>query len=246
MTSPDEPQETQPEGQPQDHSRPLAATRAAGLLRRHWIWVALTAAVALAGFAAVNIPGSGNAFPAAAGAHVSAPPAAGSPRGGASPNPDATEPIPAAVPSPAGVAAASSSHLPRRLAASLARWKAGRGGATLAVLTLQVSTATQAAGLKLYAMMKMACTKVGSAVTAARAGPPIPDAAMQGRYAKALATLIKAAADCRAGISVRPDGDETLQVREHPKALSASRSEFGTGAADLFLATAKIRALGQH
>ena len=95
-------------------------------------------------------------------------------------------------------------------------------------------------------MMRTACVQTGRTVAAARAGPPIPDAAMQAHYRTALATLTRAAADCRAGISVRPDGDETLKTTVHPRVLNASRAEFGTGAGQLYLATAKISALGRH
>jgi hypothetical protein len=260
MTSPDEPQESQGEGSARGDRGPRGdrgrrpATWVPVAIRRHWIWIALTAAVALAAFAAVNISGGsgGSAFPASAsgpgspGSPGSGPAAAASTGGTATPNPDATKPVPTAIPSPAKVSTASSAHLPRKLAASLARWKAGRGGAALAGLTLQVTTATQAAGLKLYPMMRTACVQTRSAAAAARAGPPIPDAVMQAHYETALATLTRAAADCRAAISVRPDGDETLKTTVHPRALNVSRSEFGAGAAQLYLATAKISALGRH
>ena len=256
MTSPDEPQESQGEGSahgdrgPAAARRPPPATWVPVAIRRHWIWIALTAAVALAAFAAVHVSGGGgSAFQAGASGHRHGwgPAAAAASTGGtATPNPDATKPVPKAIPSPVKVTTASSPHLPRKLAASLVRWKAGRGGAALAGLTLQVTTATQAAGLKLYPMMRSACVQTDSAAAAARAGPPIPDAAMQAHYRTALATLTRAAADCRAAISVRPDGDETLKTTVHARALSASRAEFGAGAAELYQATGKISALGRH
>ena len=245
MTSPDgpqEPQEPQPDGQPQEAIRP------AGPLRRHWLWIALAAAVAVAGYAAANVDGGGNARPAA-GVNASAPagPGAtgstGGPPRGAIPNPDATEPVPAAIPSPAGAATSTSTHLSRKKAASLARWKAGRGGAAFSLLSAQMGDAMQSGGLRLYPTMRVACTKVSTAVTAARAGPPIPDAAMQRRYIRALAALARAAADCRAGISVHPYGDEDTRIGVHPRALRRSRAEFATGARDLFLATGKIKGL---
>jgi hypothetical protein len=248
MASSGEQQQSQGESQPQDEGQPQEAAWAPAPHRRRWLWIALSAAVAVAGVAALNVPGNSNAFPAAAGAPVSAPAAAAASRPGPGlPNPDATEPVPAAVPSPARVAtSARSSHLPPKLAASLASWKAGSGGATLAALSIQLNSATQADGLRLYATMRLACTQVGNEVTAARAGPPIPDATMQGWYARALATLASAAADCRAGISVHPYGDEDIQAREYPKALNRSTAEFATGAVDLFRATAKINSLSQH
>jgi hypothetical protein len=158
-------------------------------------------------------------------------------------NPDATEPVPAGIPTSAGVANTSTSRLPRQLAASLARWKAGPGGGILAALSTQAGSATQSAGVGLYASMRLACVKVGTAVTAALAAPPIPDAAMQRWYARALASLANAAADCRTAISVRRRGPEDLKIREFRPALNRSTAEFATGTRDLFLATAKLSGL---
>ena len=247
MTSTDEPQEPQ---EPKEEGQPQEPIRSAGPLRRHWLWIALAAAIALAPYAAVNVPGS-SALPAA-GVNVSAPAGAGAtgaagatggPPGGAIPNPDATEPVPTAIPRPAGAATSTSSHLSRKLAASLARWKAGRGGAAVSALSAQMGNAMQAGGLRLYPTMRLACTKVSDAVAAARTSPPIPDAVMQRWYTRALTALARAAADCRAGISVHAYGDENTRTRERPRALSRSRAEFATGARDLFLATGKIRGL---
>jgi len=106
-----------------------------------------------------------------------------------------------------------------------------------------MGNAMQAGGLRLYPTMRLACTKVSDAVTAARTSPPIPDAVMQRWYTRALTALARAAADCRAGISVHAYGDESTRTRERPRALSRSRAEFATGARDLFLATGKIRGL---
>lgn len=246
MTSADEPREPrEPEedSQPQGDSQPQAAHHAPGLLRRHGWWIALSAAIALAGLAAVYIPSGGNTFLASQGAHLTAPASSASPAGPRAPNPDATKAVPAGIPTSAAVGVAAPRPLPRKLTAVLARWDAGSGGAKLAALSGQLGDTTQASGLKLYATMRLACLKFGAAVTAARSAPAIPDAAMQRWYARALTTFAKAVADCRAGLSAHPYGDEDIQIREHPKVLDRSVSELAAGAKELYLATAKIKAM---
>jgi len=134
-------------------------------------------------------------------------------------------------------------RVPRTLAATLRNWDAGRRGAALAAVSADVGNASQAAGLKLYAPMRLACVSLGTAVTDAKAEPPIPDAGMQQLYARALATLASAAADCRAGISAHPYGDEDIQTHENSAALGRSASELAAGTRELYLATVKISAV---
>ena len=66
----------------------------------------------------------------------------------------------------------------------------------------------QSAGLKLYAPMRLACVQLASDISTAQAGPPIPDAAMQRLYTRALTGLSRAAADCRAAITMEGDGED--------------------------------------
>ena len=101
----------------------------------------------------------------------------------------------------------------------------------------------QAAGVKQYVPMKMACVRLAAEAAAAQAGPPIPDAAMQRLYAKALADFAQGAADCKAAISERPTGDETIDTRVNPAQLHRSLSLVAAGATDLYRATAEIQAL---
>jgi hypothetical protein len=129
------------------------------------------------------------------------------------------------------------------MAASLVRWNAGAGGTALTAVSDQLGNATQAAGLRLYTAMRLACSKLATAVSAAKAGPSIPDASLQGWYARALATLTQAAAYCQAGISVHPYGDEDTVTHQNGAMLSRSASAFATGAGELYRATAEIRAL---
>jgi hypothetical protein len=100
--------------------------------------------------------------------------------------------------------------------------------------------ALQAAGAKLYPSMKQACVSLASDIQTAQAGPPIPDAAMQRMYDRALVTLSQAAAYCQRAISVSDDGeDSTVHVLEGP--LEQSRTELAAGSNTLYQATAEVR-----
>jgi hypothetical protein len=135
--------------------------------------------------------------------------------------------------------------LPKKLQAAVARWDAGRGGAALAAISSQFGTALQAADVKQYVPMRIACVKLAGKVATAQAGPAIPDAAMQKQYAKALADFAQGADDCKAAISER-SGDETIVTKVNPAQLHRSLSLIGAGATDLWRATAEIVARRHH
>jgi hypothetical protein len=122
------------------------------------------------------------------------------------------------------------------------RWDAGPGGQALAAVGEQMGTAMQSAGLKQYAQMKLACAQLASDIGAARAEPPIPDAAMQRLYAKALTGLSRAAADCHATISIHVD-DESTDVHLNRPLLNRSRLEFAAASKKLYRATGEIASL---
>jgi hypothetical protein len=86
----------------------------------------------------------------------------------------------------------------------------------------------------------MTCTTLASEVRAAQAGPPIPDAAMQRLYARALAGLSSAAAGCRQAISEDPEGDEELKIHLNHALLDQARLEFAAASKKLYRATAEI------
>jgi hypothetical protein len=122
------------------------------------------------------------------------------------------------------------------------RWDAGPGGKTLAAVGEQMGTAMQSAGLKLYAPMRLACIQLASDISTAQAGPPIPDAAMQQLYARALTGLSHAAADCRAAITMEGDGED-LSAEVHGSLLTRSRAEFAAASAKLYRATGEVDSL---
>jgi hypothetical protein len=227
-------------GQPHEPDgaiRPPAAWRAARRsLRRSAPWIMLGAVILIAGLAGAFIPGSPSGLPGVPG---------GRPVKSADAlPPSADSPVPPTKPGAAGNPGVSASpRLPPAVAASLVRWNAGRGGAALAAVSGQLGDATQSAGLKLFAAMRRACSKLAAAVSAARAGPPIPDAAMQQRYLTSLASLAMGAGYCQAGITARPYGDEAVQTRENGTALGRSMVAFAAGAGELYQATETIKAL---
>jgi hypothetical protein len=122
------------------------------------------------------------------------------------------------------------------------RWEAGPGGNTLAAVEGQMGTAMQTAGLKLYGPMRQACTVLGSDISTAQAGPPIPDQAMQRLYATALGGLSRAAADCRAAISISTDG-ESVKTHVDNVLLNRSRVKFAAMSEKLYQATGEIGSL---
>jgi hypothetical protein len=147
---------------------------------------------------------------------------------------------------PPGVAsdgiAKTALRFPKRLTRQVSRWEAGPGGTALAAVTAQMGYALQAAGAKLYPVMEQACARLASGIQTAQAGPPIPDAAMQRMYGRALARLSHGAANCRNAISIRQAGDETSEIHVHEALLARSRMELAAGSKTLYNATAEIRA----
>jgi hypothetical protein len=137
--------------------------------------------------------------------------------------------------------AKSALRWPPRLKNQILRWRQGPAGAALASVVSQMGTAMQAAGVKQYGAMRMTCTSLASEVRTAQAGPPIPDAAMQRLYAKALAGLSSAAADCRQAISEHPEGDEDLEIHLNHALLDQARLEFAVASKKLYRATAQIQ-----
>ena len=194
---------------------------------------------------------------AAAGVTVAVLSSPGSPAGhiaaGSSPAAKATQPQAGQPAAPAASSTAvagakvtsngvakSALRWPPRLNNQIQRWREGPGGSYLASVTSQMGAAMQAAGVKQYGAMRMTCTTVASEVRAAQAGPPIPDAAMQRLYAKALAGLSSAAADCRQAISEHPEGDEDLEIHLNHALLDQARLEFAAASKKLYRATAEI------
>ena len=137
--------------------------------------------------------------------------------------------------------AESALRWPLQLKHQILRWKAGPGGKALTTVNDQMGSAMQAAGLQLYAPMEMTCAELASDIGTAQTGPPIPYAAMQRLYAKALSRLSTAAADCRSAISVHHEGDEDTTIHVDKALLSQSRLEFAAGSKVLYRATAQIQ-----
>ena len=123
----------------------------------------------------------------------------------------------------------------------VASWQSGSGGRDLTAVSSGLGQTLQASGVRQYSSMRFACTQLASSVATAKAGPQIPDAAMQILYAKALDELAKGASDCRTAISVRPDGDETTEAHVDTAMLHLATSAVSAGATDVFRSTAEIQ-----
>ena len=131
--------------------------------------------------------------------------------------------------------------LPANMQGSVASWQSGPGGRDLTAVSSRLGQALQASGIRQYSPMKYACAQLASSVAAAKAGPQIPQAAMQNLYAQALTELAKGAADCQQAISIAPTGDETIQAHVNTARLHQATSEISAGATDIFRSTAEIQ-----
>jgi len=135
---------------------------------------------------------------------------------------------------------------PTNMQSSVASWQSGSGGRELTAVSARLGAALQAGGIKQYTSMRSACTQLAGSVTAAEAGPRIPDTAMQNLYTKALSDLAKGAADCRTAISVKATGDETTQANVDTATLHQASAELSAGATDIFRSTAEIAILSRQ
>jgi hypothetical protein len=132
---------------------------------------------------------------------------------------------------------------PPGLRHEIKHWRAGPGGTALAAVTEQLGSVTLSAGARLYATTERACASLASSIEPARAGPPIPDAAMQQLYVKALKELSRTAADCQRAISVAPEGEENIQVHVDKALLHQVLTAFAAESQKLYKATAEIQEL---
>lgn len=135
---------------------------------------------------------------------------------------------------------------PANMQGSVESWQSGSGGHDLTAVSARLGAALQAGGIKQYTSMRFACTQLASSVTAAEAGPQIPDAAMQNLYTKALSDLAKGAADCRTAISIKTTGDETTQANLDTATLHQATAELSAGATDIFRSTAEVEILSRQ
>ena len=242
---------TEQSERPEDHERPagpehLFGRRLANGPKGIGLIGVTTVAVA-AVMAGIALVATGTSQPNLFGSTAERAGASASPAGNKVLGPSVGSTVPAAAsPISAAKLAASAGALPlpANKDALVRKWDAGRGGADLARISADYGAVTQSGGIKQYGPMKAACGQLAAAVATAEAGPTIPDAAMQELYAQALAGLARGAADCRAAISVAPDGDETVRTSENPAILHKSTMELADGARAMYRATAQIEIVG--
>jgi hypothetical protein len=135
--------------------------------------------------------------------------------------------------------------VPESMRDSVINWQSGPGGQELTLLSKQLGQALQAATFSQNSQTEYLCTQLARSVATAKAGSPIPDAAMQQLYAKALGELTKGAADCRTAISVKANGKST-KAHVNTTMLHRATSELSTGATELYRATAEIEIISRQ
>lgn len=133
--------------------------------------------------------------------------------------------------------------LKARHPAQVAAWKAGNGGTALTMISQQIGNVLIAHGIGQYAVMLEACVRLDSAVRNANTSAPIPDAAMQTLYGKALSLLATGAANCQAAITVSSEGEGAIVTHTRASVLNAAVADFNTGVRNLYSATSTIRNL---
>jgi hypothetical protein len=244
MTSPDQ------QGQPsRDNHKPLEDTQqltGRSSRSRHKsgrLWIGLSVIVLAGLSAALIFVATGGTHQAASSNAAAGPGTAASTSGSSS---GSTVPKGTSTANGRAISAAQLAEeggalgLPKFMQSQVIRWHTGPGGTHLAAVTRSFGDALQAAGARQYSSMRHACAQLAGNVATAEAGPQIPESVMQNLYAKALVELAKGAADCQTAISVKPNGDEAIEVRLDTALLRQSVSELGTGANDIFRSTAEI------
>jgi hypothetical protein len=252
MTSPDQPvQPSQDAKEPSDEPQP--ADRFSWSAHKSgwfWITVSLIAVVGLSVALIAVLTGTGTHQAKSSGPSVGAAPGTTATSGGipASAARSGVSKANGNVISAAKLAASGGAlSLPTSKQSPAVNWEAGRGGKYLAAVTQWFGDALQSGGIRQYSAMRSACVTLTGSVAAAQAGPQIPDAAMQMLYSKALAELAKGAADCRAAVTSKPNGDESVDTHVNATLIKVSVSELAAGARDIFRSTAEIEiASRQH
>ncbi len=263
MTSPDQPgqpsedtnesseEATEPSQDTQQSPGRFALSRD----KSRWLWITLPV-IAVAGLsvALINVAiGAGTHQATSGGPSVlpGAPPVTTTSTSGSSSKagqvPNGTSTAAGSAPSAAQLAESGGAlTLPTSMKSRVAKWQSGYGGTDLAAVSRLFGDALQAAGIRQYSAMKYACSQLAASVPTAKAGPQIPDAAMQMLYAKALVELAKGAADCQAAITSKPNGDESIETHVDATVLHLSVSELAAGARDIFRSTAEIEIVSRQ
>lgn len=108
-------------------------------------------------------------------------------------------------------------------------------------VTTTAGTVLMAHGSGQYPQMLQACKALASAVTAATALAPIPDAAMERAYVKSLTAFRSGTADCEAGITQHEEGVEDTVTQVNQATIDRAMKQFSAGMTDLYIATEYLR-----
>jgi hypothetical protein len=111
----------------------------------------------------------------------------------------------------------------------------------LTTVTRQSANVLMANAASQYPDMLQYCNALGEAAGNAEQAMPIPDRAMQARYAAALRSFRHAARDCTAGIHPVLNGDEDTEYDVHQTDLKLAITELRAGESQLYTATEMLR-----
>lgn len=120
-------------------------------------------------------------------------------------------------------------------------WNSGLGGQALAAVTADSSNALMANAVGQYANMLWYCQALSVAAGNSGSAAPIPDAAMQAKYAAALSLLKLAAGNCTAGIRVVPDGVEDTVTEVNHADVNLAATELSSAMSLLYIGTEVLR-----
>jgi hypothetical protein len=175
----------------------------------------------------------------AAGESVAPGPMPGAPTHRATPT--ATPPPPGAPqPGSSGAAAAPTALQPSDPAV-VRTWNSGSGGQALAAVTAAAGNALMANAVGQYPDMLSYCKALGVAAGNSESAAPIPDVAMQAKYAAALSMFKLAAGNCTAGIRLVPDGVEDTTTEVNHADVNLAATELRSAMSLLYAGTEMLR-----
>jgi len=120
-------------------------------------------------------------------------------------------------------------------------WNSGHGGHALVAVTADSGDVLMASAAGQYANMLPYCKALSVAAGNSESAAPIPDRAMQAKYAAALSLFKLAAASCTAGIQVVPDGDEATVTKVNHIDLDLAAAELSRATSLLYIGTEMLR-----
>lgn len=121
------------------------------------------------------------------------------------------------------------------------QWAASKPGSVMSQVTDASGLALQDYSVHDYVSTLRECSALAGAVKAASAQAPIPDSAMQKRYASALSSFASGAQSCSSAITQHSQGPEDVTTTVNHAVMAQALSDLSSGTRDLYVATEKLR-----